>query len=397
MDKYRTFISKVNVILFILMYAFRSFTDAIFVAKGVESNIWVNVKYIILAISCVLCFIQLSKNVKKLIFKKEFKSLAIVIISLSVISFVMVFISGKYYSSLLENIFKLALPCIYVFLLLNTMEFKDIYICMSGALILSFVGYIIEIGPENFTLSNILSINFSSSYSPFESNFAAGSAIAMCTFFMYFRKNKILKYLSLIFAILTFKRLAVLFALVLFFLPKIINVNKQVSKRQRNFIKIAFVILTFGYFWLLTPQASDVFENIFGQTQREFSMGRSDFLQTIINGNYISSGLGSTTDFLGRGLEMDLIRIYLETGILGLIIFIFGYWNCAGNCVYTYIYMLFQFVNLLTSHSLSNSFNWILAFIIIGTITYKSDRREQLNDNKIERIKIYEKCGNNNN
>lgn len=376
MDKNKTLISKVNVILFILMYAFRSFTDAIFVARGIESNIWVNVKYIILVISCALCFIQLFKSEKELIFKKEFNSLAIVIIFLSIISFIMVLISGKYYSSLLENIIKFTLPCIYVFLLLNTMEFKDIYICMSGALILSFVGYIIEIGPENFTLSNILSIDFNSSFSPFESNFAAGSAIAMCTFFMYFRKNRVLKYLSLFFALLTFKRLAVLFALLLFFLPRIIDINKQVSKKQRNFIKITFVILTFVYFWLLTPQSNELFKNIFGQTQREFTMGRSDFLRTIINSNYVSSGLGSTTDFLGRGLEMDLIRIYLETGIIGLIIFIIGYWNCAGNCVYTYIYMLFQFINLLTSHSLSNSFNWILAFIIIGTITYKT------NDNK---------------
>ena len=85
MTNNRAVLTKINVLLFILMYAFRSFTDAIYVSKGIESNIWINIKYIILAVSCVLCFIQLFGNKKKLIFKKEFENLVIVIVSLFIL------------------------------------------------------------------------------------------------------------------------------------------------------------------------------------------------------------------------------------------------------------------------------------------------------------------------
>lgn len=380
-------VSFINISLFILMYAFRSFTDAIYVSKGIESNFLINIKYLILGIAILFGIFQFKYKKEKTIYNKELFNILIVITTIVVISLVMVIISGKFYSSFLESIIKLSLPIIYVYLVLNLFEFKDIYRCMCGTLILSFIGYILEIGISNFTINNFMKIDFLHSYSPFESHFSAGTSIAMCAFFMYYRKNKIFKYMSLLFAILTFKRMAVIFALLLLFLPRIIDVNKDIKRKYKNIIKIIFVVLTLGYFWLLTPQASDFFEKIFGQSQASVTMGRSDFLQSLLNMNFVSSGYGSISNTLGRGLEMDLISIYLETTIIGLIVFINGYWNCAGNKIYTFIYMMFQFLNLLVSHSLSNSFNWILAFLIIGCISYKKDKEFEIKtlkeDNKV--------------
>lgn len=377
----------INISLFILMYAFRSFTDAIYVSKGIESNFFINIKYLILGIAILFGIFQFKYKKEKTIYNKELFNILIVIITIVVISLVMIIISGKFYSSFFESIIKLSLPIIYVYLVLNLFEFKDIYRCMCGTLILSFIGYILEIGISNFTINNFMKIDFLRSYSPFESHFSAGTSIAMCAFFMYYRKNKVFKYMSLLFAILTFKRMAVIFSLSLLFLPRIININKDIKRKYKNIIKIIFVVLTLGYFWLLTSQASDFFEKIFGQSQASVTMGRSDFLQSLLNMNFVSSGYGSISNTLGRGLEMDLISIYLETTIIGLIVFINGYWNCAGNKIYTFIYMMFQFLNLLVSHSLSNSFNWILAFLIIGCISYKKDEEFEIKtlkeDNKV--------------
>ena len=355
------------------MYAFRSFTDAIYVSKGIESNFLINVKYLILGVAILFGIFQLKYKKEKNIYNKELLNVLTVIITFIFISLIMIIISGNFYSSLIEKTVKLILPIIYIYLILNIMKFEDIYKCMCGSLILSFLGYILEIGINNFTISNFFKIDFSHSYSPFESHYSAGTAIAMCAFFMYYRKNKIFEYFSLIFAILTFKRMAVLFALLLLFLPKFINVNKDIKTKYKNIIKIIFVALTLLYLWLLMPQSSKLFENIFGENQTSMTMGRSDFLHNLMNMNFVSSGYGSIANTLGRGLEMDLISIFLETTIIGLIVFVNGYWNCAGNKVYTYLYMMFQFLNLLTSHSLSNSFNWILAFLIIGCITYKKE------------------------
>ena len=385
LESKRNIVSCINILLFILMYAFRSFTDAIYVSKGIESNFLINVKYLILGVAILFGIFQLKYKKEKTIYNKELVNIIIVISTFVIISSVMIIITENFYSSFIESIIKLSLPIVYVYLLLNIMDFEDIYKCMCGALIFSFIGYVLEIGINNFTISNFLKIDFIHSYSPFELHFSAGTAIAMCTFFMYYRKNKILKYLSLIFAIFTFKRMAVIFALVLLFLPKFIDVNKNLKEKYKNIIKVIFVIFTLVYFWLLTPQSNIFFEKIFGESQTSVTMGRSDFLQSLLNMDFVSSGYGSISNLFGKGLEMDLISIYLETTIIGLIVFINGYWNCAGNKVYTFVYMTFQFLNLLTSHSLSNSFNWILAFLIIGCISYKKNQQIETKINNLEK------------
>lgn len=365
----------INIILFVLIYAFRSFTDAIYVSKGINSNFLINVKYILITIAIIYCVFQFKKGKK--IFKKEFYSVFITILILFTISMVSVLLNGKFYSSILENCFKMILPIIYVFCFINVMDEKSVYKCMCGALIFSIIGYIIEIGVSNFSLANLSLIDFSTSSSPFESSFASGASIAFCAFFCYYRKNKFFLILSFLFAFFTFKRLSVIYAIFLILFPYIMNPNKEFKTRTKIICIILFVVGTLIYMNLLMPENSHLFYKIFGETQDSYTMGRSGFLRTLIYRDYHWSGLGTTTDFLGKGLEMDLIRIYLETTIIGLVVFVAGYWNCSGNNRYTYFLMLFQFLNLLTSHSLSNSFNWILTLLTIASITY-------LNKNSLE-------------
>lgn len=363
----------IDILLFITIYAFRSFTDAIYVSKGIDSNFLINVKYFLLIFAIFFLIFQIKFSKKAKIFQKEFFNIVIAIISLIFISLFMFLINNFIYGSFYEMIFKLLIPIVYVYLLLNVLDFKSIYICMAFALVLSFGGYIIEVGVENFNINNLLSIDFINSYSPFESDFSSGTAIAMCAFFMYYRKNKFFTILSLVFALLTFKRFAVIFAFALLFLPKLVNINKALNKKWITIAKITFIILTPIYLWLLLPNQSNLFFNIFNDTQRQFTMGRSDFLNQLLSNNFHSSGYGSITNILGRSIEMDLISIYLETTLIGLVIFVNCYWNCSGGKLYTFIYMLFQFINLLTSHSLENSFNWILILLTIGVIAYKKE------------------------
>ena len=384
----------ISVFLFILIFAIRSFTDAIYVSKGIDSNIWINSKYIVLIIAIIWGVFLLKNKKDKYIFSKEFASVWIVITIFILIILILIIYSNNFYTGTIEEFIKLILPIIYVFIVLNTFNFKEIYVSMSVTLILSLIGYVIEIGTSNFSLANILTMNFFSSYSPFESSMSCGIAIALFVFFVYYDKNKIFKYLSFIFVIFTFKRLFIVFAIVLLILSKFVDINKVVRNKYITIAKVFFIVATILYYIFLLPSSSHFFEKVVGNSQDEFTMGRSSFLRTLENSDFISSGLGSTTQVIGRGLEMDLIKIYLELGIIGLITFVLGYWNCAGNKVYTFIYMTFQFFNMLTSHSLTSSFDWILAFLIIGCISYKTNNQE-FQKNK-ERVKIYEKCRNNN-
>lgn len=357
-----------NVILFILIYFSRSITDAIFVSRGIESNIWINLKYFFVLAAILFSYPKLKR---KGIFLKETYSIIFTIFMLLIISIFLQIYRGKIFVATFESCFKLLLPPIYVYCFINTTSFEDIYKCMSVTLIFAFFSYILEIGFANFTVLNFKSINFRASYSPFESHFASGTSIALCVFFSYYRQNKVLSALSFLFVLLTFKRLSVVFAFCVFILPHLCNVNKPISPKKKKYIIVFFISMTLIYYLLLLPQSSILFERLFNMPQREFTMARNTILKNLLNSGYKSSGLGTIIAITHKDLEMDLISILLETTMLGLIIFTLGYWQCAGNNFYTYLYMLFQFTNLLTSHSLSNSFNWILAFICISCISYK--------------------------
>lgn len=295
-------LNKLNILLFFIIFAFRGFTDAIFVSKGIKTNLWINIKYYVLILAIIFLFFQII-NKKKFIYMKELKSILIVAFVLALISIIEATINGGIKQSLYDNIFKMILPIIYVFLLLNCMNFDEIYLCMSSALIISFIAYIIEIGTGNFNMANLLSMNFSDSYSPFESHYSAGIAIALCAYFMYYRKNKVLEVISLCFAILTFKRLFVLFAIAIWILPKIIDLNKKISEKSKNICAVIFILLMLVYSYLLLPQSSSIFYKIFNESQNKFTMGRYNLLKQLRVYEYKSTGLGSTTDFLGTRIR----------------------------------------------------------------------------------------------
>lgn len=371
-------IRKINVILFVITFALRSYTDAVYEAKGIHGGLIVDFKYVTLLLGIAFCLLQLWNRKKKFgqyqkVFIKETYFVVFAIISIIVLSLLesLIHTGIDASSEMILEVFKLILPILYAYLVLNTFEFEDIYSSMKFILFFSLAGYVLEIGTNTFTLSNIQRINFRTSYSPFESHYAAGSAIAMCTFFMYYRKNKALEIISFLFALATFKRAAVLFAILIFILPMIFDMSKLVKKRTVNVFKIGFIVSTYLYYQLQLPSNENLFERVFKVDAQMFTMGRSAYIAQLVYAGFESTGFGSTTLFIGKSIEMDLIKIMLEVGIIGLLIFVWCYFECAGRIRYSLLYMTFVFFNLLTSHSLTNAFNWILTFVILGTMNYK--------------------------
>lgn len=374
----RTTIRRINVILFVITFALRSYTDAVYEANGIHGGLVVNLKYVTLIFGIAFCLLQLLNRKKNqveydVVFSKESHYVTMAIVSIFTLSlFESLFHTGiDATSQMISELIKLILPILYAYLVLNTFDFEDIYWSMTFVLFFSILGFVLEIGSNTFTLANLQRINFSTSYSPFESHYAAGSAIAMCTFFMYYRRNRILEIISLIFAIATFKRAAVVFAILIFVLPMIFDMSVPVKKRTVNAFKFAFILLTYIYYRVQLPSNENLFERIFKIDADMFTMGRSGYISKLISSNFVSTGFGSTTMFIGKSIEMDLIKIMLEVGIIGLMIFIWCYFECAGRIRYSLLYMVFVFFNLLTSHSLTNAFSWILVFVILGTINYK--------------------------
>ena len=361
----------INKILLCLMFIFKTFTDVFYVAQDKSSPI-VFAKYLLLILGIYVSFLMFVRKPNKLVvFKRETKTILLVVGVFSLFSLIRSIIAMNFSVDSIVGVMYILLAIVYAYCILNTLNFDDIYACMKIILITGVIGYVCEIGLDNFNIANILKSSFLDSYSPFESNYTASLSIIMCSFFAYYRKERKWLIISILFTLLTFKRSYMLFAFIYLCIPIICNINKRVYKYIFYIISITFIAATFCIIWLYLPQNQDLFIKIFGVTASKFSSGRSDLLRTLISHNYVSSGYESSNTFLGRGLEMDLVKIYFELGILPLIVFIFSYFKITKNNWFCFLIMLQNMINFLTSHSLSSAFNWSLRFITIGCILYK--------------------------
>lgn len=364
-------LNGLTVVFFCLTYIFLGLTDGLLVARGVDAgNILVRLKYylMILTVACSLLYAVVHKRFN--IFWKETKQLLIIVIVFVLISGFEIITVGAYTSDVLDSLIKLALPVLLAYGVLNTLTYRQLQISMVIVLGFSIAGYVCELLFGGFSSASLSEMDYDTSSSPTESSIFAGISIVLCAFYCYYRNNTVLTVLSTIYAIATFKRLAIIFAIAFFVIPIFVDPNKKVPSYIRQIMKMVFLCGTGIYYLLLLPQSGRIFEELFHQSQDQYTMGRSSFLRTLLSTNYQSYGYGSSAIVIGRSLEMDYLQIAIELTPIALFIFINGYWNILGNNLYLTIFMLFQSFNFLTSHSLNSTYAWGIAFIFIGMVIY---------------------------
>lgn len=352
--------------LFIAVFVSLSITNSLFISKGIETTFIKLIKYIILGIGIVFYLFQIIlikiKTKIKLKFCKEFITIFCMILIFTIISLFQASKVGKFSFDVFYSLSYIFIAITYAFFIINLFEFRMIYNCMAIILVVAILDFIfIEKGIHIFTIENLKSISFSNSYSVFESNYSSGLAFALSCFFIFFNKKRLFTILGIIFVFLTFKR-AILILTILYFIVSIIfETNKKLPNYTKYLIGFIFVIATLLY-------KNEIINDPFGF--RKFTMGRSTMLYNLVTSNFQSFGYNSSTVYLQKNIEMDLIRISLEMGLIGLVIFSFSYWTVTGDNFFNIMCMTGSFVNLLVSHSLSSSFNWIITFILFGSILY---------------------------
>lgn len=359
-------------VLLVIMAVINSVTDAL----GINGNMISYSKYALALICSVFGFIVIGRNSdkkgNKLVFQQEFGVLCLMMIYILLSTFAKALIHDRFEFEMLLDILRMAIPIIYSFALLNTLEYDQIEKCMRVMLFIYFIGYLKQQGFSSFTPANILSISFADSYSPFESHQFASISLLMFCFFSYYRKSKLCFFISTVFVFLTFKRAQVVFIIILLVLLLFFNLNKFISR----WWVIAMVALTVGgaiaYFYILTyDPLTNYFETTFNMDFNKFTMYRNVLLNQLVDSNYESFGFTSSTIFLGHSIEMDLIKIYLEIGFLGLALTVFAYWNLTKGHLFCMIIMTQFMFNLITSHSFDGGITWTFRMLIIGCVIYK--------------------------
>ena len=179
---------------------------------------------------------------------------------------------------------------------------------------------------------------------------------------------------------LTFKRFMILFTCMVAIGSLFISLNRKIDLKWKTYFKIMMIILIFLYFIILTGR-SHIFSMDF---VNNLTMGRSEMFNALRYSDFKSYGLESSQIFLQRDIEMDLIKIYSELSILGVLLTINQLCNLCSKKLYSFLLVLLLFVEMLTSHFYDIVYFWIIFYITLGCVNY--ERGENIARFKIKQI-----------
>lgn len=382
-----------NLFMFTLVFIVRIIID-VFNEKGILLSGMDNIKYLVISVAIFFGFFEIilnkMKNGKvKYIFFKELILACIVCSTFLVYSVFLARRSGLNINSrTYVEIIYLIMPVLYSFSIINTCSFKEIEKMMHILFWIYLIIYIYSIDIFSITFKDILSISFSESTSCFESSVFAFPMLVLFFFFSYYRKNNKYYWIaSFLLTLLTFKRMILVWAIILFTLDNISEIRFNIRKGWKYIFALLFIVATIWYFGALTDTGigNIIFDNLGIDLESE-TMGRKWFLRLLIDSNYSSFGYGSSSVALGqifnlddiKYLEMDLIKTYLELGIGGLSVICIYFWKITKNNLFNIIMMLSIFMNLLVSHSLSDPFDWTIIYLILICVSENLSKRNDM-------------------
>ena len=269
-------------------------------------------------------------------------------------------------------------PLIFIIVYSQISEEQDVETILNYLFVLYIIVFLKNFAGQ-LTLANLKSISFANSYSPFESELAFVFLIFEC-FYLYMgkRKNAII---SLILCFLSFKRISMLAAIVFFIISKWIVVKKAVNKKIVIVTTVVFVLLPVLTCLMLNDTLEAWFYQTFHVTLNEITLTRSSRIEAVINSGQIKYGLGSVTTYLtkylnalhgsnfsNRNLHNDLVKIYLECGILGSIVFTYIYMKAASVSRMLFVMMCYIFFECYFNHlfGAGSTDIWILIYLIMS-------------------------------
>lgn len=366
-------VPAVNIALFLTAVFVQIFTVQ-YEGEGMLSKI----KYVVCGCGIGVGLLTMAGNKTRPMMLRELGKVLSVIAVFLVITGLCIFNVGYGNERTSVEILLMTLPIIYAFTIVNTLRFRQIDTCIMVVLLASIIAYFVNL---HMTLSQIvsalLSVNPAESYSALESSSFAGVSIALALYYLYFRRNKLGCILSFVFVFFTFKRLAMVTALVLLVLPRFVDCSKPISRRMLRFTKVTVFAVALLYFWLMTPVGASWVQSRWNVDINSFTMGRSWRFGLLWNDpHFVNTGLGSTWTFLdshyGFSMEMDIVRLLIEVTPIGVAVLINNMFDLVRSNRYCFIVMLYLFFNLIMSHSLADMFSWLMYYIIFGTIIYRN-------------------------
>lgn len=371
---------KIKTLLFVLLILAYCLTSS---DSGVDES--PAIKYGVL-LMCIMysAYDYYKKSNRKSYMKKEYQGLLIFVGIIIFYSLIRSIISSKFSFRTIQEVIFLVSPMIYGYFVINTWSKHDIDKALKKGLIISFVCYIISLG---MSLQEIyialVNANFGTSYSELESFTYCGLALGFCLYFCYYNNNKLYTILSVLFVVMTFKRLFMVIAVVLLIISQFKFRENRINKSVFRIVVASLFIFAIVYFIIMQPQMVPVIKDKYGVDIAQITMRRSDRMRWLVNSDFKSYGFGSTTEYMYRlfigALEMETSKIIIELGYLPVLAFLYFYMKFAKSNVYVFVYMFLMMLNMVVSSGLTGTFSWCIVFISISMISIypKETRRKE--------------------
>lgn len=370
---------KINHLLFILFIISWNIGDLI-------NNQNDDFKYIFLFINILYLICNYKRN-KKLNQGKLLLNLLFFIVPLFIYSLFLQVLAHSFSFQTIKDFLYILIPILYVYLIVESEEEGNFDFYFNVEFFAATLTFLLRALPI-LTPSNILSISFLNSYSPFE---GIGNADGFFVLFFYYaiNKKKSMKWISFILLFLSFKRLHVVFAVMLIILQPFFEKNRDKKVNSLIFyLTIAFFLVSPSVLSLIcNNNFENWFYNEFGMKLDAFTMGRVTTLNYVIDSNRTNLGLGSISDFLAKArminpyladdLHNDIMRIYLEGTVVSLWLMVVNYFSLTKRNLYNYLMVLFAFLVMFSSHILTTCIFWIFAFLFIMSNNLNMDSKRE--------------------
>lgn len=348
-----------------------------------------NIYYLLgMGFFCFLNFLSIVQT-GKLSLKNSFHELKLGIVYVLVF-FVISFIiqlsnNNMQLSILLGDLGRFTIPIIYAYLFVNSID-KNEQKIFFDILLFRFILQFILININNFSVNYFLSLSWLSTDSLLESSLAHDFFILELFFLMI--NNKKNAFICMIFCMLSMKRLSFILAPLVFVFSNKIPSNIPVKKKYIILLKVMAIVSPIVLINLYSIEFRNFLYNTFNFDLNLFMSGRISIYNLLVNNIPQYNGLGSINNFLGpfakkyygttwNGvLHNDFLRLYLETTIIGVIVFSNNIVEICKKNYWLFIMIAYLILVAITSHIFNYFSVWVTLYLSVMYYNSISEKSE---------------------
>ena len=345
------------------------------------------IKHVLVVFTCACGLISLPKQ-KYTKFNWELKYILFASVFLYVISIFFQLYNQSFKSYSLKEFYFLITPVIFIYCLFNLFSRKELERWMDVLFYFScfvFVGKYALTQYSDFSVSGLIQMfNWRNlildSVSPLSSESDTGVLMMIFDFYYIFKNDKRKIIIASLLAFFGYKRFVCLFLILFLIISPFMSRGKKPKYYWVVTTIVIFLFLPSTVYIMCTDEFAFWFESKYDVDFNEFTMTRFYIVNMVIDANLTNYGLGTVTHYLEvlgnagqTNMHNDILRIYMETTIIGSIVFTGCFFKIASKNIFSYFMMLFMFVELYVAHFLGPATIIFWIFVYYNIFYFNSE------------------------